>query len=538
MKMKNEDNMNKRRFHSYGPVDSEEHFSVPRNELIGKCCRQLIGNPEKCGHYFTIWAPRQTGKTWLMRQVRKEIEKLYSDRFIIGTMSMQGLIMKDDDADEIFFRHVPKLFRESFGMEPRKPENWEDWTDLFSADKGKFGRPLILFIDEFDSLPARIIDQTVTLFRDMYLKRESFVLHGLALIGVRAVLGVESQRGSPFNIQSSLHVPNFTEDEVRELFSQYQEESGQRTDSEVVTKLYECTRGQPGLVCWFGELLTEKYNPGKDCPVDMPLWNRVYHRAMNIEWNNTVLNLVKKAGQEYLPYILEVFGNPEIPFSLRSEWCGYLYMNGIIDHTEIVNKEGLTKEVCRFSSPFIQDCLYEALVNNLIGDRLPILSLELLDRLSDVFESSELNLPALLERYKAYLRRLKAKGLNPWKDQPRRADLHLTEATGHFHLYFWLQNAVGRRCVISPEFPTGNGRVDLHLKCSGKRGIVEVKSFRDLYELEDSREQAARYAAKLGLNCVTVAVFVPTDDENILNQLSGGTDIDGVRVTVSAISWV
>jgi len=65
-----------------------------------------------------------------------------------------------------------------------------------------------------------------------------------------------------------------------------------------------------------------------------------------------------------------------------------------------------------------------------------------------------------------------------------------------------------------------------------------VKSFRDLYEVEDSREQAARYAAKLGLNCVTVAVFVPTDDENILNQLSGGTDIDGVRVTVSAIGWI
>ncbi len=30
--------------------------------------------------------------------------------------------------------------------------------------------------------------------------------------------------------------------------------------------------------------------------------------------------------------------------------------------------------------------------------------------------------------------------------------MHLTEAVGHFHLYAWLQNAVGRRCAISPEF--------------------------------------------------------------------------------------
>jgi len=273
--MKNEDNMNKRKFHSYGPVDSEEHFSVPRNEMIEKCLRQLIGNPEKGGHYFTIWAPRQTGKTWLMRQVKKEIEKQQGGRFLIGFLSVQGIIMETDDSEEVLFRQLPRIIREGFGTEPATPKTWDDWIDWFSVEKGLFEKPVILFIDEFDSLPPKVIDRLITLFRDMYLKRENFVLHGLALIGVRAVLGVESRRGSPFNIQSSLHVPNFTEDEVRDLFRQYQEESGQRTDPEVVTKLYECTRGQPGLVCWFGELLTEKYNPGKDCPVDMPLWIRV-----------------------------------------------------------------------------------------------------------------------------------------------------------------------------------------------------------------------------------------------------------------------
>jgi len=257
-----------------------------------------------------------------------------------------------------------------------------------------------------------------------------------------------------------------------------------------------------------------------------------------VEWNNTVLNLFKKAGQENIPYILEIFGNSDILFSLRTEWCSNLYLNGIIDYIETVDKEGLTKEVCRFSSPFVQDCLFSALTNDLIGDRLPILAIEPLDTLSDVFDSSELNLPALLERYKSYLDRLKAKNLNPWKDQPRRSDLHLTEYVGHFHLYFWLQNAAGRRCVISPEFPTGNGRVDLHLRCGGKSGIIEVKSFTDFSELEESKKQAARYSAKLGLSSVTLAVFVPTDDDNILKRLSGETVIDGVKVIVSAIGWV
>ncbi len=60
-----------RKFFSYGPVDCELHFCVPRKELIEKCMNQLIGENKKFGHYFTLWAPRQTGKTWLMIQVKK-----------------------------------------------------------------------------------------------------------------------------------------------------------------------------------------------------------------------------------------------------------------------------------------------------------------------------------------------------------------------------------------------------------------------------------------------------------------------------------
>ena len=90
----------------------------------------------------------------------------------------------------------------------------------------------------------------------------------------------------------------------------------------------------------------------------------------------------------------------------------------------------------------------------------PEIEMDHLDELEDVFEGAELNVTALLRRYKDYLARLKAGGINPWQNQPRRKDLHYTEAVGHFHLYHWLQNAVGRFCVISPEFPTGNGKVD------------------------------------------------------------------------------
>jgi len=43
-----------RRFHSYGPVNSEHHFCVERNSIVEKCANQLLGIPEEGGHFFTI----------------------------------------------------------------------------------------------------------------------------------------------------------------------------------------------------------------------------------------------------------------------------------------------------------------------------------------------------------------------------------------------------------------------------------------------------------------------------------------------------
>ena len=294
-----------RRFHSYGPVNARSHFSVPRTDLVNQCLNSLIGSDNEGGHYFTIWAPRQTGKTWLTQEVKKRIESIYSDRFTVAMMSMQGVIMEDRDQVDVFFNYVPNLIRRAFGVTVSEPASWKSLSEYFSSDTGLFDKPVILFIDEFDKLPPIIIDRLVNIFRDMYLDRQSYCIYGLALIGVRAVLGVDSERGSPFNIQRSLHVPNFTLDEVTDLFEQYQQESGQTVEPEVSQNVYESTNGQPGLVGWFGELLTEKYNPGKDSSIGPNMWKTVHHAAITLEWNNTVLNLVKKVRIGYVPHVLK-----------------------------------------------------------------------------------------------------------------------------------------------------------------------------------------------------------------------------------------
>jgi hypothetical protein len=527
-----------RRFSSYGPVDPAKDFCVERRELVERCVAELIDDADTGGHYFTLWAPRQTGKTWIMRRAIEEIRARYGDRFRVGSLSMQGVVLDDDSPDEAFFEFVPDRFALGFGVQAPLPGDWAAWTRLFAREGGYFDRPVLLCIDELDSLPPRIIDRLVTLFRDIYLNRDGYFLHGLALIGVRGVLGVDSARGSPFNIQRSLPIPNLTQGEVLDLFAQYQAESGQVVEPAVSTAVFEVTRGQPGLTSWLGELLTEKYNPSREEPLTSAIFSEVLGAALQVEWNNTVLNLVKKARGPYQAQVVSLFTDPNVPFALDKDWCSYLFMNGIIDQATPPAGSGAALRVCRFSSPFVQRRLYAALTDDMFGDRGPILAIEPSDTLSDVFTPGGLCLPPLLDRYRGYLERLEARGIDPWKGQPRRADLHLTEAVGHFHLYAWLRDAVGRRCTITPEFPTGNGKVDLVLRAGDAGGVIEVKSFVDRYELQKGHAQAASYARSLGLTEATMAVFVPVPEAEVPKELSGEVTVDGVKVTVVTIGWV
>ena len=530
-----------RHFTSYGPVEPKANFAVERTELVERCVELLVGpDPAKSGYFFTIWGPRQTGKTWIMRRAIEEIRKRYNDQFSVGWLSMEG-ILSDEPTDDEFFRAVPTLLLEGgFGADHVAPKDWNGWLQLFHKNGGIFERPTILLIDEFDCLPRSLIDNLIRSFRRIYLNREAFHLHGLALIGVRAVLGVDSKRGSPFNIQRSLQIPNLTRDEVVEMFRQYQAESGQTVEPDVVEAVFESTRGQPGLMGWFGELLTEKYNKEKEKPIGRPMWRRVYNRALQVEWNNTVLNLLKKARGEYRAEVLKLFTDSNVPFGMDKDWCNYLYTNGILDETTIVDAEDpeVTTAVCRFSSPFVQLRLFAALSVDMFGEKGPLPAIVPGDWLADVFTESGIQVPALLKRYRDYLKRLKTKGIDPWRGQPRRADLHFTEAVGHFHLYAWLREAVGPRCVISPEFPTGNGKVDLVLRTKEMLAVLEVKSFRDMSELTNYRKQAAGYAKKLGIGQATLVLFAPTEDDDVLETLSGEADVDGVHVATVAFGWV
>src|SRR5262249_27225138 len=154
---------------------------------------------------------------------------------------------------------------------------------------------------------------------------------------------------------------------------QYRIESVREVDPTVPGLVFEATRGQPGLVGWFGELLTEKYDPGPGAPITPAVWHRAYAAARSAEINNTVLNLVKKARGPYEAHVIKLFTDPNVPFSVHHDWCLYLYAHGIIDRAPAPEgAAGRAAFVCRFSSPYVQHCLYDSLTEAMFGDDGPL----------------------------------------------------------------------------------------------------------------------------------------------------------------------
>ncbi len=74
--------MNTRYFNTYGPVNETEHYVVPRHQLIGEIVSQI-----ERGTYFTIYAPRQMGKTTLLRQLQEVLR--HKSSYLPITLSFQ-----------------------------------------------------------------------------------------------------------------------------------------------------------------------------------------------------------------------------------------------------------------------------------------------------------------------------------------------------------------------------------------------------------------------------------------------------------------
>ncbi|MEM7531652.1 MAG: AAA-like domain-containing protein [Chloroflexota bacterium] len=522
-----------RRFHSYGPVSPKYHYHAPRKELIDRAYLQVVGEePDEGGHYITVWAPRQTGKSWVMLEVMKRVRA--QGDFEVGFISLQSAKTVTDEklALEVFAHRLQIWFKRDFPV----IETWTQIHTLFTSQY--FSKPVILIIDEFDALQDNFINRFANEFRDMYLARGSDtdtpsdekhnLLHGLALIGVRSVLGIENVKGSPFNVQRSVHIPNLSQEEVEQIFASYQDESGQRIAPSVVAQIYYEMQGQPGLTCWMGELLTEVHNR-HDAEITMDDFAYAYADAVDEQPNNNILNIISKAKEEqYKPIILEMFqGGAKLPFRYDDPDTNYLYMNGVVSREIIPDKMGRYRRYLKFPCPFVQKRLFNYFAHDLFSGLKRLY--DPFTDLSNTISSTHLDITHMVRLFEAYLQKNRGWLL---KNAPRRkTDEHIYEAVYHFSLYMYLIQFLEDDATVLPEFPTGNGKIDIVIHHT-QTYPIEVKSFINRQKYQEALVQAAEYAQQLYVSEAWLVSFIDsmTDEQRAQLEVTYQDATTGVTV--------
>lgn len=133
-------------------------------------------------------------------------------------------------------------------------------------------KKIVIFIDEFDGIPVKELENFLTTLRELYISYkqvEQKALYSIGLIGIRNITKLIVGGVSPFNIADHVELPPFSLKNIRDLYSQYTEETNQPFTGEAVKKVYDETEGQPWLVNRLGTILTIEVKPGTIEPIGL-----------------------------------------------------------------------------------------------------------------------------------------------------------------------------------------------------------------------------------------------------------------------------
>ena len=260
-------NPSMRFFNTEGPVRSDDHYLIPPLDRVN--LDGLLGLVRD-KRYFVLHAPRQTGKTSALLALRDLLNSgaagdyrcVYADveaaqalredvaegmRAVLSELALQASLTLSDDTLEGIWPGA--LERAGPGQALRHA--LLRWC---MADP----RPLVLLIDEIDTLVGDTLLSVLRQLRAGYPDRPRRFPHSVILCGVRDVRDYRIHStaqnalvlgGSAFNIKSkSLRLGDFTEAETRALLAQHTAETGQAFTEEALEAVRTRSAGQPWLV--------------------------------------------------------------------------------------------------------------------------------------------------------------------------------------------------------------------------------------------------------------------------------------------------
>ena len=250
-------------FNTTGPIKPARHYHIPPLDRLrlGEL-RRLVAEER----YFVLHAPRQTGKTSALlalqdllnaegdyrcvyvnvegaQAMREDVER--ATRVVLGQVARRARLVGDDFLTgawpQIWAEHRDGALGEALAC----------WAE--AAEK-----PLVLLIDEIDSLVGDTLLSVLRQLRAGYDLRPDGFPQSVVLCGVRDVRDYRIHSssantmisgGSAFNVKAkSLRLGDFCRDEVLGLLGQHTNETGQAFADAALDAVWTRTQGQPWLV--------------------------------------------------------------------------------------------------------------------------------------------------------------------------------------------------------------------------------------------------------------------------------------------------
>ena len=503
-----------RSFGTYGHVRPEQHYIVPRTTEVADFINRV-----KAGRYIVLFAPRQTGKTTFFRLalntltaedptyfpilldfqiMRSATSAVFYDRFYqmicmqiesifekrggapseALTQFLANTTLNDDFSMLLFFNQLARLLD----------------SDLHK-DVPAFKR-VVLLIDEFDGIPRTVISNFLYSLRQIYLSQEMQCPYSVGIVGVRSIAQLDYDRSvSPFNIQDEFKLPNFTLEQIQELFQQYTNEVGQTFDPEVIASIHKQTAGQPFLVNRFGQILTEALDIPKTETFTMAHFSKAH--AQLLEENNTNLTHLTtniRRDRRFERLLMRITAAEEsVNFNLRDELINELFTYGVIAK----GADGL----CEILNPIYLYCIlqtFKPLINGLEHEYLP----EDTDAgFGDYLTpTGHIDLVSLLDNFRDFIGRAGFRILQV-PDTPR-------ESVGRHLLLAYLDQFVKLvGGVMHIEVQTGRGRMDLIITHNQRKYIVETKVWRGASRYQAGKKQLSAYLKLEGVREGYYVVF-------------------------------
>ena len=511
-------------FETRGPVYPEDNYVVTRRDELADFVRRI-----ERGRYIVLFAPRQTGKTTFFQNALDSLEAEGSTYFPIQ-LNFEGYV--DSDADAFYRSLCKEICKEIKSIFQKRGKSPSDALNRFLANAQitepismreffeEFGdllenQRLVVIIDEFDSIPRDAIRGFLHSLRQIYLSRRTRCPHSVGIVGVKSITQLNYDRSvSPFNIQDEFKLPNFTLEQVEELFSQYTDEVGQPITAETIAAIHKQTAGQPVLVNRFAQIFTEEMDIPKSEPITRAHFSEAHIQLLR-EGHTNIDHLITniRKDRRFETLLMKIASYDEgVRFSLYNEHINELATYGVI-------AEG-ADGMCEIVNPIYHYCIMDAfkpIVNGLEQEYLPEDNRE---GFEDYLTSDgQIQMAALLDNFRDFIARAGFKILQV-PDTPQ-------EYVGQHLLFAYLEQfvqIVGGSMYL--EVQTGRGRMDLLILHRNRKYIVETKIWGGDNRYQAGKAQLAAYVRSEGAEEGYYVVF----DHRDTPEPRVETETDGLTI--------